>query len=87
MKKFLSLGLIVGLLSLATPAHASRGGLILDLIQLGINVFDGTIPLPFVIGFLVLILAIVVLAVINARKAAQETPETEPSSGGISLDK
>lgn len=92
MMKFFPVGIALGALSLwITPAHAGKGGLILDLIQVGSNAIDGTIPRPFVIGFGVLILAIVILAVMegrkNARKAAEEAANPPESTSGIVLTK
>ncbi len=90
MKKILLFGASMVALALwSQPAHAGPAGLILDLLQLGMNAADGTIPRPFVTGFGVLILAIVVLGVLNARKnAAQDSPPENPAqSGSIRLDK
>ena len=78
------------LLFLTPPAHA-KGGFILDLINLGQNAIDGTIPRVYVIGFGVLILAIAILAVREARKNAANPPletgsDAAPTSS-INLEK
>ncbi len=75
--------LVPAVLFSATPAHAKGLGLISDLWTLGQNVFNGTIPRPYVLGFAALIGTILFLGVIearkNARKAAREAAETPPA--------
>lgn len=79
MKNWIYLGLLSAVsLSLMGPAEARGGiGVIGDVIELVQNVANGTIPLPFVIGFLVLVGAIVVLGVFEARKNAKKAAEAE----------
>ncbi len=60
-----------------TPAQAKGLGIIGDLWSLGQNVFNGTIPLPYVIGFSALIVTIVILGVFEARKNARKAEQEE----------
>ncbi len=69
------------------PAHARGAGLIGDLWTLGQNVFNGTIPLPYVLAFGGLIVAIVVLGVLEARKNARRAAQDGSESSSIRLDK
>lgn len=89
MKKLIfPLGICGGALALLVqPAHAKGGGIIGDVIGLIQNAVDGTIPLPYVIGFGVLILAIVILGVMEARKNARAAPPEDSHSSSVRLDK
>lgn len=86
------LGVCGGALALLVqPAHARGGGIIGDVIGLIQNAVDGTIPLPYVIGFGVLVLAIVLLGANEARKNARAAPPEESNSSesnsSVRLDK
>lgn len=88
MKNIIVFGLCSSMLMiLASAAHAGPAGLIMDLIQLGQNVVDGTIPLPYVLGFGALIVAIVVLGASEARKNARKAAEEAMQNPGVRLDK
>ena len=70
------------------PAHAKGGGAIGTVIDVIGYAIDGTIPLPYILGFLALVLAIVVLGAIEYRKNANKAAEEETTRPTpVNLDK
>ena len=90
MKKTFALAAVLAAFSAlaAPPAHAGKGDFIVDLLGVGMNALSGTIPLPYTLAFLALVVAIAVLGVRNARKNALQNSETPAqNSGSINLNK
>ena len=79
--------LLASSLGWAQTAHA-KGGLVMDLIGLGQNVLNGTIPPIYSAAFGLLVLLIVILGIKEARKnarAAEQNPDGVPGSASNSI--
>ena len=80
LRKMLPASVLLAALVGWTQAAHAKGGLIMDLVELGGNVLNGTIPPLYTAAFGVLVLLILILGIAEARKNARATAQNPGQS-------